>query len=146
MACPTKEGLRIFLSREQNPALTRLVLAPTSILKIDMPTRQERRESERVPCKLVCPFELTKLADSSTMKLTTGSGHVINRSVRGMLLLLPGPVNKRQVVEIQLSSKAKKKQSTKLVEVCWTRPIPVSARVKMYLAGTRFLFELPAPS
>lgn len=146
MACPTKEGLRLFLSREQNPALTRLVLAPTSILKIDMPTRQERRESERVPCKLVCPFELTKLADSSTVKLTTGSGHVINRSVRGMLLLLPGPVNKRQVVEIQLPSKAKKKQSTKLVEVCWTRPIPVSARVKMYLAGTRFLFELPAPS
>jgi len=42
-------------------------------------------------------------------------------------------------------SKAKKKQSVKLVEVCWTRSIPVSARVKMYLAGTRFLFEVPAP-
>jgi len=55
-------------------------------------------------------------------------------------------VNKRQVVEIQLPSKAKKKQSTKLVEVCWIRPIPVSARVKMYLAGSRLLFELPGPS
>jgi len=63
-----------------------------------------------------------------------------------MLLLLPGQVKKRQVVEIQLPSKAKKKQSTKLMEVCWTRPIPVSARVKMYLAGSRFLFELPVPS
>lgn len=62
-----------------------------------------------------------------------------------MLLLLPEPVNKRQVVEIQVPSKAKKKPSTKLVEVCWIRPIPVSARVKMYLAGTRLLFELPAP-
>jgi hypothetical protein len=62
-----------------------------------------------------------------------------------MLLLLPEHVNKRQVVELQVPSKAKKKQSTKLVEVCWTRPIPVSARVKMYLAGTRFLFKLPAP-
>jgi hypothetical protein len=31
-----------------------------------MPTRQERRDSERVPCKLVCHFELTKLVDSST--------------------------------------------------------------------------------
>lgn len=111
-----------------------------------MPTRQERRDSERVPCKLVCPFELTKFADSSTVKLIKGTGHAINRSVRGMLLLLPGQVNKRQVVEIQLPSKAKKKQSTKLVEVCWTRPIPVSGRVKMYLAGSRFLFELPAPS
>jgi hypothetical protein len=63
-----------------------------------------------------------------------------------MLLLLPEQVNKRQVVEIQVPSKAKKKQSTKLVEVCWTRPIPVSARVKMYLAGSCFLFELPVPS
>ena len=63
-----------------------------------------------------------------------------------MLLLLPGQVKKRQVVEIQLPSKTKKKQSTKLMEVCWTRPIPVSARVNMYLVGIRFLFELPVPS
>lgn len=62
-----------------------------------------------------------------------------------MLLLLPEPVNKRQVVEIQLPPKTKKQLGIKLVEVSWIRPIPVNARVKMYLAGTRFLFELPAP-
>jgi len=110
-----------------------------------MPTRQERRESERIPCKLVCSFELTKPVISSTVKLTTGSGHAINRSGRGMLLLLPEKVNKRQVVEIHVPSEARKEQSAKLVEVCWTRPISVDARVKMYLVGTRFLFELPAP-
>jgi hypothetical protein len=110
-----------------------------------MPTRQERRKSARVPCKLVCPFEVTKLVGTRTVKLIQGSGHAINRSVKGVLLLLPQPVNTRQVVEIQVSSKAKNKPSTKLVEVCWTRLIPVTARVKMYLVGTRFLFELPAP-
>ena len=62
-----------------------------------------------------------------------------------MLLLLPEQVNKRQVVEIQVPSEARKKQCTKLVEVCWTCPIPANVRVKMYLAGTRFFFELPAP-
>lgn len=62
-----------------------------------------------------------------------------------MLLLLSEEVNQRQVVEIQVPSEVRKEQITKLVEVCWTRPIPVSAHVKMYLAGTRFLFELPAP-
>ena len=62
-----------------------------------------------------------------------------------MLLLLPEPVTKRQVVEIQVSSKTEKMQSTKLVEVCWTRLIPVTARVKIYLVGTRCLFEIPAP-
>lgn len=62
-----------------------------------------------------------------------------------MLLLLPEPVNKRQVVEIKVPSEGEKPQSIKLVEVCWTRHIPVSARVKLCLAGTRFLFELPGP-
>ena len=62
-----------------------------------------------------------------------------------MLLLLPEEVDQRQVVEIQVPSGVRKEQITKLVEVCWTRPIPVTARVKMYLVGTRFLFELPAP-
>jgi hypothetical protein len=61
-----------------------------------------------------------------------------------MLLLLPEEVDQRQVVEIQVPSEATKQQITKLMEVCWTRPIPVSADVKMYLVGTRFLFELPA--
>jgi hypothetical protein len=106
---------------------------------------RERRDSKRAPCRLVCPFELTKFVDKSIVKLRKGSGHAINKSVRGMLLLLPVPLNRRQVVEIQVPSEARKTPSTKLVEVCWARPIPVSARVKMYLAGTRFLFELPAP-
>lgn len=111
-----------------------------------MSTQQERRDSKRAPCRLVCPFELAKFVENTTVKLTKGSGHAINKSVRGMLLLLPVPLNKRQVVEIQVPSKARKMPSTKLVEVCWTRPIPVSARVKMYLAGIRFFFEVPAPS
>ena len=110
-----------------------------------MPTQEERRDSERVPCKLVCFFELTAPAGGDVVTLTTGSGHVINRSGRGMLLLLPEKVNKQQVVEIQVPSEVRKEQSTKIVEVCWTRPIEVDAQDKMYLAGTRFLFELPAP-
>lgn len=110
-----------------------------------MQVAQERRDSTRAPCRLVCPFTLTKFVDKSTVKLTTGFGHAINKSVRGMLLLLPVPLNKRQVVEIQVPSEARKTPSTKLVEVCWARPIPVADQVKMYLAGTRFVFELPAP-
>lgn len=98
-----------------------------------------------MPCKLVCPFELTKPVGPSTVNLTQGFGHAINRSVMGMLLLLPEPVRKQQVVEIQVSSKAEQPQSMKLAEVCWTRPIPVRARATLYLAGTRFLFDLSAP-
>ena len=58
----------------------------------------------------------------------------------------PTLVNNQQVVEIQVPSEVSKEQSTILVEVCWTRLIQVDAQDKMYLAGTRFLFELPPPS
>lgn len=90
------------------------------------------------------PYELTKPVDSSTMKIKEGSGYSINKSGGGMLLLLPEEVNKRQVLEIQVPSEAKK-QITKVGEVCWTRSIPVSTRGNLYLVGIRFLIELPAP-
>ena len=106
---------------------------------------QERRDSKRAPCRRVCLFKLTKFVNKSTVKLTKGSGHAINKSVMGMLLLLPVPLHRRQVVEIQVPSEAREMPGTKLVDVCWARPISVSDRVKMYLAGTRFFFELPAP-
>lgn len=62
-----------------------------------------------------------------------------------MLLLLPEEVGARQVFEIQAPSEAKKEQ-TKLVEVRWTRPVPVDGGVNMYLVGIRFLFDPPAPA
>lgn len=111
-----------------------------------MPTQRERRDSERVPCKLVCLFELTTPAGADAVKSITGSGYAINRSGRGLLLLLPEKVNNNQVVEIQMPSEMRNEQSVKIVEVCWTRPIEVDDQAKMYLAGTRFLFELPPPS
>ena len=109
-----------------------------------MPIQQERRESERVSCRLGCPYELTKPVDSSTVKFSEGNGHAINRSVRGLLLLLPEEVDHRQVIEVQVPSEASKEQTTKLVEVCWTRAIQVNSRVNIHLIGTRFLFEVPA--
>ncbi len=109
-----------------------------------MPTQQERRDSDRVPSMQACPYELTKSEGSDKVKLSRGQGYSINMSGGGMLLLLPQKVGKRQVFEVQVPSKAKKKERTKLVEVCWTQSIPVSARVNMYLVGTRFLFEPPA--
>lgn len=61
-----------------------------------------------------------------------------------MLLLLPEEA-RTQVFEIQVPSDAREEQRTKLVEVCWTRLIPMDANVQMHLVGTRFLFEPPPP-
>lgn len=120
--------------------------SPTTILEIDMPNQQERRDSERVPCRRTYPYELANFVDSSTVEFSEEHGHSINCSGSGMLLLLPEQVDQRKVFEIQVPSEARKEQITKLMEVCWTRLIPVRGCVTMYIVGTRFLFELPVPS
>ena len=78
--------------------------------------QQERRDSKRVSCRQSCTYELMKPVDRSIVKLSEGHGHAINRSVRGMLLLLSEEVNQRQVVEIQVPSEARKEHITKLVD------------------------------
>ena len=110
-----------------------------------MLTEQKRRENERVPSMQAYPYELIKLVDGSMVQLTEGSGYSINKSVGGMLLLIPEEVDKRQVFEIQVPSETENEQGAMLGEVCWTRSIPVDASIDMHLVGIRFLFILPAP-
>lgn len=109
-----------------------------------MTMKQERRDGDRAPSMWACPYELTKLESNAAVKSSQGCGYSINMSPGGMLILLPQKVGKRQVFEVQLPAGTKKKDRTKLVEVRWTQPIPVSARTNMYLVGTKFLFETPA--
>ena len=135
-----------FGQEAESRTIDALVFTPQRNLDIEMPPHQERRASKRAPCRLVCPFEVMKFGDKRTVNLTKGIGHAINTSVRGILLLLPVTLNNGQVVEIQVSPKARTRPRTTLVEVCWTRPISVGARVTMYLAGTRRFFALPVPS
>ena len=82
----------------------------------------------------------------NTVEFSEGHGYAINKSVGGMLFLLPKQVNKRQVVEIQMPSDTRREEVSKLVEVCWTRLISVSACANMCLAGARFIFECPTRS
>lgn len=108
-----------------------------------MPIQQERRDSERVPCMQSCTYELSRLSGSDVVELSEGHAFTIDMSGRGMLLFLPQAVSERQVFEIRAPSVAVDESTTKLVEVCWTRPLPVSAHTTMHLAGVRFLFEPP---
>lgn len=109
------------------------------------PIQQERRVSERVSFSMrPCPYQLSKFSDNDTVELSEGYAFSINMSVGGMLLLLPQALGERQVFEIQAPSVSTQEYTTKLVEVCWTRPISVHAHVSLHLAGVRFLFEPPS--
>lgn len=111
-----------------------------------MVTQQMRRDTERLSCMQVYPYELTRVVDGSTVQLREGAGYSINRSIGGMLLLLPEKVDKQQVFEIQEPPEMKREEFSRLGEVRWTRPIPVDSYDNMYLVGIRFLLNLPAPN
>ena len=106
-------------------------------------TRQDRRDGKRVPCIQVCPYELAKFSNQNKVDLSKGRGFTINGSVGGLLLLLPQAVDQKQIFEIKGPSIPDMRCATRLVEVCWTRPLPVTARTTMHLAGVRLLFEPP---
>jgi hypothetical protein len=109
-----------------------------------MVTQRMRRDTERWSCRQVYPYELTRVLDGSTVQLREGAGYSINRSIGGMLLLLPEKVYTQQVFAIQEPSEIKREEFSKLGEVRWTRPIEVDSYGNMYLVGIRFLLDLPA--
>ena len=110
-----------------------------------MPTHAEERAHDRTTCNFVVPFVVTQSEGSCELSVSEGMGHALNQSKGGLLLLLPETVQERQIVEIQTPDEPSRKQVTKLVEVCWTRPLKLTAQKTFCLAGSRFVFEVPTP-
>jgi hypothetical protein len=104
-----------------------------------MSSQQERRVSERIPFGQTYPYELMRSAGG---EISDGQGYVVNQSARGLLLMLPEKVDQRQIFEIRLLPDVNKKPITKLMEVCWTRPLPVGTQADLHLVGAQVLFEL----
>lgn len=109
-----------------------------------MTPRQERRDSDRVSRIRVCLYELANLLSNDTVEVSEGRALTLNMSSGGLLLMLPQSVGERQVFEIKVPSLADEIRTTKLVEVRWTRPLPVNVHTTMHLAGVKFLFEPPS--
>jgi len=109
-----------------------------------VPDLQERRHSERLPLIQPCPYELSRVTGGGGVELSHGFALTVNFSSGGMLLLMPEEPGERQIFEVQAPSlRTQAKSSTKLVEVCWTRQLPMGAEGSMHSVGVRFLFEVP---
>jgi len=105
-----------------------------------VPDEQERRSSERLPLIQPCPYQLSRVAGGGDIELSEGY------ALSGLLLFMRQAPSKRQVFEVRAPSAATREQesTTKLVEVCWTRQIPLGTDASMHLVGNRFLFEVPS--
>lgn len=111
--------------------------------RVDGPISQERRDSQRLPTVLSCPYELTRVSGTDTVELSEGVTLALNISAGGLLLLMPQSPGERKVFEVQIPSSTKSEKTTRLVEVCWTREFPFGVGTKVHLVGVRSLFEPP---
>src|SRR5262245_35157062 len=105
--------------------------------ELEMSQQQERRDSDRVSPIRVCLFELANLLSNDTVEASEGRALTLNMSSGGLLLMLPRSVGERQVFEIKAPSLTDETRSTKLVEVRWTRPLPVNVHTTMHLVGVK---------
>ena len=87
-----------------------------------------------------CHYELTESHDPNTVLLHQGDALSVNISTGGMLLLMPHAPSFKQVFEVHAPlPEGKSKKKLTLVEVRWTRHIPVESSESMSLVGVKFL-------
>ena len=92
-----------------------------------------------------CPYELSESLGDAAIAIHQGEALSINISRGGMLLLMGQSPPMRQVFEIQVPASTRGK-TARLVEVCWTRQIPIEDLDRRYLdrrylVGVKFLFD-----
>ena len=104
-----------------------------------IPVRQDCRRAERAAFTGYCPYEISESLGDDAIAIHQGEALSVNVSKGGMLLLMDQNPPVEQVFEIQVPASARGK-ITRLVEVCWTRQLPIEETLsRRYLVGVKFL-------
>lgn len=109
------------------------------------PVHHDCRRAERAAYMEYCPYEISESLGDDAIAIHQGEALSVNISRGGMLLLMDQRPPVQQVFEIQVPATTRGK-TTGLVEVCWTRKIPIEDLDSRYLVGVKFLFDLDAYS
>ena len=104
------------------------------------PIGQDCRRAERAAFMEYCPYELCESLGDAAMAIHHGEALSINIIRGGMLLLIDQSPPVQQVFEVQVPASTRGK-TARLVEVCWTRQIPIEDSESRYLVGVKFLFD-----
>ena len=109
---------------------------------VGSPGYQERRGSVRVPLIRHCPYEISKFPVEGNAELRQGLTLSLNISTGGMLLLMPWAPKEKQVFDVQAPSLTSEETRSGVVEVCWTREVPVGTDPGAYVVGVKFLVDV----
>lgn len=106
-----------------------------------VPPHQERRRQERVAFTGSCPYEISDFLGDEEVAIHQGEAVAMNISAGGMCLFMDQAPPVQQVFFLRVPGSDMVKSPT-LVEVCWTRAVPVEDYDKRYLVGVKFLSAL----
>lgn len=100
--------------------------------------RQEGRRQERAAVMRFVPYEMREFLGEDSIVIHQGEALSLNISAGGMLLMMDQALPARQVLELHMPASTVVNVPT-LVEVCWTRPVPIEDDAMRYLVGVKFL-------
>ena len=106
---------------------------------------QDCRLAERAAFSDYCPYLISESLGDDAIAIHQGDAFLVDITRRGMLLLMDQNPPVQQVFEIQVPVSTTGK-TPGLVEVCWTRRIPIEDSESRYLVGVKFLFDRDASS
>ena len=106
-----------------------------------VPLHQECRSQERIAFMGSCSYEISDFLGDESIAIHEGEAVAMNISAGGMLLFMDQAPPVEHVFLLRVPG-SKIVKSPTLVEVCWTRAIPIEDYDKRYLVGVKFLSGL----
>ncbi|MGH7250354.1 MAG: hypothetical protein ACREIK_00690 [Nitrospiraceae bacterium] len=84
-----------------------------------------------------CPYQISDFLGDESIAIHQGEALSMNMSAGGMLLFMDQAPPVEQVFLVRVPGSKIVKKPT-MVEVCWTRAIPIEDYDKRYLVGVKF--------
>jgi hypothetical protein len=99
-----------------------------------------RRRETRVSKQNVCAYSLCESLDGQRMTIEEGEVYCVNRSEHGILVLMGGRPQNRQLLELHVAEN-RWDYSLNLYEVQWTKVVPVDSQGELFLVGCRLVYR-----
>jgi len=96
----------------------------------------ERRCETRVEYRYMCSYEVLEVVGEKLVVIEQGEAFALNRSPEGMLLFMGQPVQKRQLIRVDIASSGWERIGD-VFESRWTKPIHMDSLGNLYLVGCR---------
>ena len=115
-----------------------LTVVPTAIGRESEGLLSERRQEVRVDGSKVCGYSLCESIEGEQAVIEEGEVYSLNRSERGILVLMGSRPRNRQLLELHVPQ-ARWEYAVDLYEVRWIKILPVESHGNLFLVGCRLL-------